>query len=160
MFTKSDLRNGDIILRRDGHVSIAIADLGVFVSPFGFMPFHKTNEDLTDHEGDSEWDIVAVRRPVNKHDCQFTAFKHNLGELVYDRERDTKKPLYNCKVVCIDICNNIDVYTVGKIYQFKDGVLCGDDGVYYPCNPGGKKIIHSFDEWCKWTTAKFIEIVE
>jgi len=87
------------------------------------------------------------------------------GELVYDRERDTKpveptKPLYNGKVVCTDLCvsGNEELYTVGKVYVFKDGKLTADNGYKYPYSP--YHYISSFDEWSKWTTAKFLELKE
>lgn len=63
--------------------------------------------------------------------------------------------LYNGKVVCIDATCNTDFYTVGKIYEFKDGYMTADDGETCPGKP-----VHSFNEWQKWTSAKFVEIVE
>ena len=78
------------------------------------------------------------------------------GTCVYDRERDTKKPLYNGKVVCIDRTCNYDLYTVGKIYQFKDGKITGDNGGNYPLDCK----VDSFEEFLKHTSAKWIEIVE
>lgn len=77
-------------------------------------------------------------------------------------ERLTEKPeekeeppkLYNGKVVCVDDGENED-YTVGKIYQFMNGYVHMDDGTEMPFKP-----IHTFEEWAKWSTAKWIEVVE
>lgn len=81
------------------------------------------------------------------------------AKLAFARLIEHFKPLYNGKVVCIDNAGvNIGNYTVGKIYQFENGVLTTDCGHKFPgygCNS-----IHSFDEWQKWTKSKFIEVVE
>lgn len=61
---------------------------------------------------------------------------------------------YNGFVICIDNTRNTEIYTVGKIYEFKDGKLTNDKGKQYPVNP-----VRSFNEWCEWTTAKFKELV-
>ena len=157
VFTKSDLQNGDMVLRANGVVEVFVSNPGVFVGINGFMPLHKVNSDLTHTGRGHGWDIVAVRRPEHDHDCQFTAFKAELGELVYDRERDIKK-LYNGKVVCINLNGtNKHLYTVGKIYQFVDGSFVADNGEevktwYHP--------FESFEEWTKCSASKFIEIKE
>lgn len=162
VFTKSDLKNGDVIVRRNGSVEIAIVDRNVFITKHGWNKLADVNDDLTDIDsdfGDNEWDIVKVYRPKVCHQCQFETEDH--GELVYYRERYTKK-LYNGKVVCIENEGNKRIHTVGKIYQFKDGILCGDNGLNYPCEPyhNDSMKIHSFEEWADWTGSKFIEVVE
>lgn len=161
MFTKSDIKNGDVIVRRNGEVEIAIVDLGVFISPDGWNNYDNILEDLTAEDGwldDNQWDIVKVIRPKHKRECQFRCPEYkDWGEVVYDRERDTKKPLYNGKVVCVDLCgHNIDTYTVGKIYQFKEGVITSDYGVTF----GDNEPFSNFEDWANWTSSKFIEIVE
>lgn len=96
VFTKEDLKNGDVILRRNGEVEIVILETGTCVSTTGFMRVSAINEDLTHGVGDwddNEWDIVAVRRPKSDYQCSFDAFESELGELVYDRERDTVKEM-------------------------------------------------------------------
>lgn len=65
-------------------------------------------------------------------------------------------PLYNGKVVCVDNKRNLTKYTVGKIYQFTDGALTDDYGCKTPYNCN----IHSFEEWEKFTSSKFIEVKE
>lgn len=67
-----------------------------------------------------------------------------------------EKPLYNGKVVCVDLCGfNCFDYTVGKVYQFEDGFMHSDRGIELPANP-----VHSFDEWVILSGSKWIEIVE
>lgn len=81
------------------------------------------------------------------------------GKLIWKREE--KKPelkLYNGKVVCVEVNNNPNLYTVGKIYQFKDGNLIADNGGAYPGTIYTQ--IHTFKDWAKWTSSKFIEIKE
>jgi hypothetical protein len=159
MFTKSDLKNGDVIVRRNGWVEIVIVDLDVLVSKHGWDSLYDINEDLTDCDSQNysdEYDIVKVYRPRERYHCVFDKDAYTKGTLVYDRERDTKKPLYNGKVVCVELNGNT-MYTVGKIYQFKDGIMTADNGLTYPSrfNP-----IHNFEAWNKWTASKFIEIKE
>lgn len=156
MFTKKDLKNGDVILRANGEVSIFIENLEMFVSTDGWMPLDKVCDDLTHHNSNREWDIVEVRRPKVKYECQFGAFRNNLGELVYDRERDTKR-LYNGKVICIENhAGNSHHYTVGKIYQFVDGKLTTDHGGKLP----HFEKIYSFEDWEKYSNSKFLEVKE
>lgn len=161
VFTKSDLKNGDVIVRRNGWVEIVIVDLNVLVTNNeGWNDLSDVMEDLTDIDSDYDlnYDIVKVYRPREKHHCVFNELGYTKGELVYDRERDTKpkKPLYNGKVVCIDRTSNYGLYTVGKIYQFKDGSLTGDNGREYPLCAK----VDSFEEFLKHTSAKWIEIKE
>lgn len=65
-----------------------------------------------------------------------------------------KPKYYNGKVVCVDLNGlNLDSYTVGKVYAIVDGVLTNDKGKKInPRNP-----VKSFDEWCKFSSSKFIE---
>lgn len=163
VFTKSDLKNGDVVLKRNGNVEIVVLPLGTLVTKYyGYNHLEDINDDLTSNVW-SKYDIVAVRRPTAQCACAFNAFEDNIGELVYDRERDTKptkdtKPLYNGKVVCIDnLPGNEKHYTVGKIYQFKDGLLVADDNTIFPCE---FTPVHTFEDWERFTQSKFIEVVE
>lgn len=158
MFTKSDLKNGDVIVRRNGDVEIAIVDRGVLVSKTGWNRLRDVREDLTDDDDfDNEWDIMKVYRPDRDYQCQF--YCEDRGNPIYDRERDTKK-LYNGKVVCIDLngCNE-GCYTVGKIYEFKDGRMTSDDGYTFGDPEDGEKF-YTFEDWANFTSSKFIEVVE
>ena len=159
VFTKSDLKNGDVIVRRNGNVGVVMVDLGVLIADDGWNDLDDINEDLTDCDtivyDDEGYDIVKVYRPRSKYQCQFYSDAYTDGELIYDRERDTK-PLYNGKVVCVDNRgHNEHHYTVGKIYEIKDGKVTTDDGLTFPPKP-----VQSFEEWQDWTNSKFIEIVE
>ena len=85
-FTKADLKNGDIVLQRNGVVQVYIESMKVFMlKDGGWNDAEKYNDDLT---RGGEFDIVAVRRPRHKHECTFEAFDMLYGTLVYDRERD------------------------------------------------------------------------
>lgn len=89
-FTKADLKTGDVILRRNGWVEIVILELNMFICKDGWNDIDDIFENLTHHLG-SQYDIVAVRRPRGKDDCQFSAFDTRKGDLIYDRERDESK---------------------------------------------------------------------
>lgn len=116
-FTKSDLQNGDVIKRRNGNVEIVILSLGTLISKDGYMSLNSTNDDLTHHNNEYEWDIVEVRRPKCICECQFCAFEREWGELVYKREDESK--YYNGKAVCIKSSLPSDL-TVGKVYDFSE----------------------------------------
>jgi hypothetical protein len=85
--------------------------------------------------------------------------REDRGTPIYDRERDTKKPLYNGKVVCVDNVHNLSAYTIGKIYQFVEGRITTNEGYKLPFDSDPTKI-YSFEDWSKFTSSKFIEIVE
>ena len=86
-FTKTDLKTGDIILRRNGDVEIVNCELGMLICQSGdWNDLSRIKDDLTSATY-GEWrDIVAVRRPIWKADCVFSAFKRELGTLVYERK--------------------------------------------------------------------------
>ena len=87
-FTKADLKTGDVILRRDGDVEIAIKELRVLLRNDGdYNRFGDINNDLTSIYEPCR-DIIAVRRPTEDFHCTFSAFTHKRGILVYDRERE------------------------------------------------------------------------
>lgn len=88
-FTKSDLKDGDVILKRNGSVEIAIPSVGAFVCLDGYNLLTSLNDDLTSVCA-SEFDIVEVRRPTKPSDCIFDCFKYSGGDVVYNRERDTE----------------------------------------------------------------------
>lgn len=77
------------------------------------------------------------------------------GELIWKREEE--KSLYNGKVVCINLNGtNENNYTVGKIYEFKDGRMTADNGYVF----GGNEKFYTFKDWENFTSSKFIEIKE
>ena len=75
-------------------------------------------------------------------------------------ERLTKpEPKYYCgKVVCVEKKHDNYAYTVGKIYEFKNGRVKIDNGNEAPCATR----VTSLDEWnaSDWAMAKFIELKE
>lgn len=83
-FTKKDLRNGDVIKRRNGSVEIVCVETGTMICKNGFNLLRDVNNDLTDVFYGA--DIVAVRRPNCPNHCSFSAFDHKMGELVYERK--------------------------------------------------------------------------
>lgn len=77
-------------------------------------------------------------------------------KVVTERLREPEKPkYYNGKVVCIDNIRNPTAYTVGKIYQFKDGQLRTQDGIKFPLDP-----VTSFTEFQQQSYSKWLEVVE
>lgn len=64
---------------------------------------------------------------------------------------------YSGKVVCVEAGEGT-AYTVGKIYEFKDGKVRIDNGCTFPSGDP----IKSLDEWnnFNWALAKFIELKE
>lgn len=161
VFTKKDLKSGDVIKKRDGSISIVVLPLGTLVCKDSWNSLDDINDDLTS-KIDKMFDIVGVRRPNIQGQCGFYAFDCDYGELVYDRERDVKS-LYNGKVVCLDNSVNSN-YTVGKIYQFKDGQITADNGKRFPMDniiPSKNTVkIYTFEDWKNWSTAKWLEIKE
>lgn len=79
--------------------------------------------------------------------------------IIEDNFEPYVEPLYNGKVVCVDNEWNKGIYTVGKIYQFKDGQMTNDDDYKTP-EDSEVDPIHNFEDWAKWTSSKFIEIKE
>lgn len=84
-FTKKDLQNGDVVLKRNGAVEIVMLPLGTLICKAGgYNSLSDKGEDLTGQYSAAN-DIVKVRRPRIESECRFDAFTLELGELVYDR---------------------------------------------------------------------------
>ena len=85
------------------------------------------------------------------------------AKLAFERlnEKTEPKKLFNGKAVCIEKANDYCAYTVGKIYEFKDGKTTLDNGESYPKN--GNEVT-SIDDWNsrypRIVLAKFLEIKE
>lgn len=75
-------------------------------------------------------------------------------KVAFDIKEDPKEePLYNGRVVCVDNNDLDELYTVGKIYEFKDGILTNDIG--------DKSFKYkTFEEWSNKSIAKWLEIKE
>lgn len=85
-FTKSDLKNGDVIVYRNGRVNIICVDTGTCITPnesFNFLS--DIRKDLTDYCRES-YDIVDVYRPKNPSHCSFSEYLYKKGEHIYHRE--------------------------------------------------------------------------
>lgn len=106
-------------------------------------------EDKSEHSGHGwYWNDKCIEGKVVEG--------YTSAETTEEPKKEEPKKLYNGKVVCIDNVGNPNSYTVGKIYEFKDGRLKGDNGGVYPLFTP----IYTFEDWEKWTSAKFIEVIE
>lgn len=86
-------------------------------------------------------------------------FDFNVGvKLAMERLLEEKPKLYNGKVVCVDIGNAVQVYTKGKVYQFRDGVAYNDAGCRFHCCVNHP--ITSFDDLRMKSFATWLEVVE
>lgn len=109
IFTKADLKTGDVILRRDGYVEIINLELEMCICQNGgYNDLEDIEGDLTCKCGDPHDDIIAVRRPIRKRDCSFNAFKEEWGILIYDRERDEVEEM-TLEQVCKLLGKNIKI---------------------------------------------------
>lgn len=74
-----------------------------------------------------------------------------------ERLAPKKEEKYNGKVVCVE--SELSHWTVGKVYEFKDGRIFDDDGdargnnIHFGC-------FDDFDKWCENRKMRFIEVVE
>lgn len=86
-FTKKDLKNGDVIKRRDGSVQIICLETGTCICQTGnhYDRLKALNDDLI-MAYNKDGDVIAVRRPLQPHHCCFDAFELEFGELVYERK--------------------------------------------------------------------------
>ena len=88
--------------------------------------------------------------------------KHFSEKSIFANELTPYDPpkYYNGKVVCVEKSASYMAYTVGKVYEFKDGRVKIDNGNIIP--DAGQKPVSSVDEWNNNpdTYAKFIPFVE
>lgn len=102
-FTKADLKTGDVVLRRNGVVEIVCRETDSLISKDGFNVLSNVKKDLTSafvFDSNSDWDIVAVRRPRTPYECQFKAFDKRYGELVYEHKETEEMTLEEvCKAL-------------------------------------------------------------
>lgn len=86
VFTKSDLKNGDVLIKRNGCVEIAIPETGITIMEDGHInEFIDINEDLTSRIFDA-FDIVKVYRPKETYQCDFANYYFTQGKLIFDRD--------------------------------------------------------------------------
>lgn len=100
-FTKADLKTGDVFQQKNGLIGIVNADLGMAITQGGWIDLSNYNDDLTSSlSTDRGFEIIAVRRPKDKGDCQFDAFKYSWGTLIYEREEVEEMTLAEvCKLL-------------------------------------------------------------
>lgn len=73
------------------------------------------------------------------------------------KQKEEPKKLYNGKVVCVESWTV--AFTVGKIYEFKDGYLIDDEGDKFPW--WGFPPVHTLSELTdRGFKSRFIEVVE
>lgn len=90
--TKFDIRTGDVVMLRNGETGIVNMQLVMIIMPDGWIDLDSINKDMY-CENSRKYDIVAVRRPIEKHECSFKAFDFKWGELVYERPQPMKLTL-------------------------------------------------------------------
>ena len=77
-FTKSDLKDGDIATNRAGEKQTV--SKGFLVDNFGAISLTYFTEDMKDIDGEEEYDIVEVERPV-KYETVFERKEEILDEV-------------------------------------------------------------------------------
>lgn len=99
-FTKADLKTGDIVKFRDGHTGIVNGEFDMIITQTCWQDLDGYKIDLTSGYGNEQFDIIAVRRPKKKGDCQFIAFEYRWGTLVYERKEVEEMTLEQvCKLL-------------------------------------------------------------
>ena len=99
IFTKADLKTGDVVNFRNELVGIVNRDLEMIICVDGFESLDSIRSDLT-HARKKQFDIVEVRRPKNKGDCAFNAIRCKWGTLVYERQEAEEMTLEQvCKLL-------------------------------------------------------------
>lgn len=90
-FTKSDLKNGDIVMFRNGETAVFIEDFRVFVMAYGgWNGFNSYRDDLTVHNRD--YDIIKVARPLKQNQCHLSVFQCE-SNIIYERKEPRKMTL-------------------------------------------------------------------
>jgi hypothetical protein len=79
--------------------------------------------------------------------------------IIFLEEREDKRIMSkgNFKVKCLDDCDNSDVYTNGKVYDFVNGFMVCDDGSKMP---DSRTTINTFEDWNNWSSAKWELVTE
>lgn len=105
-FTLSDLKNGDVIVYRNGKVNIVCTDTGTCITPnSGFNSLKDTKDDLSDYYCPS-YDIVDIYRPTAPHHCSFSEHLYKEGKHVFHRNEEpieiTLEEIAKLKGVSVD----------------------------------------------------------
>ena len=87
--TPKGLGPGDVVQFRNRDTGIVNLELKMILRKEGWNDLYDFDDNLnykkSENDKESEWDIIAVRRPLFKHDCQFCAFDKYYGIIVYER---------------------------------------------------------------------------
>lgn len=117
-----------------------------------------------------EGDVLKVNKSFNKDTTHLSrVFVDGMGDTCIlqmeyvvlenykpTEEKENETQYYNGKVICVDDGGLQELYTVGKVYQFKGGGLISDEGNKIPI----KERIHNFKDWQEWTSGEFVELKE
>ena len=142
-FTKANLKDGMIVELKNGQKGIVLGDRIVCADKcYRIGGFANDLENYTE----SSLDIVKVFRSVDATSFS-DMFNTNNLKLIWEKNTG-----YNGKVVCVDNAG-IKCWTIGKIYQFVDGITKADDGM-----PTQK--FASFKEFNNIALGKWLEIVQ
>lgn len=106
-FTKTDLKSGDIVLRRDRKICVVFAEVNALGHKDGFDALNHYADDLT-NKVDQSLDIIAVRRPREPKECNLGYFNREDVTLIYDRERDETEEM-TLEQVCKLLGKNIKI---------------------------------------------------
>ena len=107
-FTKAYLKSGDVVKFRNERIGIVCEFKGskTIITNDSWVNFENITEELT-MLYNKTYDIIAVRRPHKKSECQFSAFECEYGTLIYEREE--------CREMTIEeACE-----TLGKLFNEK-----------------------------------------
>lgn len=85
IFTKTDLRSGDVIIKRNGAVEIVCVETGTLICCNGFNFLRQINENLTSRNGHI-YDIIDIYRPESPQHCAFFKENYEQGRHIYHRE--------------------------------------------------------------------------
>lgn len=103
-----------------------------FDSPETIGVIKRNGNTITVHMGDLHG--TAKCSPDDQFDlytgCEL-ALRKALGSEKKEPKEPEKPKYYNGKMVCVEN-GRYDWWTVGKIYEYKDGVVTADDGDKYP----------------------------
>lgn len=109
-FTKSDLKDGDIVTYRNGLKKIVSGDK-LWGNDDLFTPLRYYTEDLKDVDGEEEYDIVKVERPV-QYETVFERKEEILNETEKRYLASVIKPFKN------------KIETIEKTIKIGDSSLC------------------------------------
>lgn len=115
-FRKRDIKDGDVIVRRNGDVEIAMIKYNMFITKDGWNDFEYIGEDLTycdiyGSNGWEEYDIMQVYRPIKKYGCVLKVFDDDdiSQVLLYDREKAEEDEEMTVEEICKALGRNIKI---------------------------------------------------